>query len=70
MGFWDTVGSVAKGVTQAVNEKNEKLQSLKSQYEHKSSSELRNIINDDGVFGSSSDEKMAARWVLRQRGEL
>lgn len=71
MGFWDTVGSLAKGAANAVNEYNAEFQALKSKMESKSSSELREIVkNKGGFFGPSEKERKMAYLVLKQRGEV
>lgn len=71
MGLWDTVGSLAKGAMNQVNEYNAEMQELKSKMEGKSNDELRRIVKSGGGFlGASDKERKMAYYVLKQRGEV
>ncbi|WP_424406538.1 transposase [Pasteurella sp. PK-2025] len=70
MGFWDSVGSLAKGAVNSINEYNAEFQARKEKMEAKSNDELWRIVKDDGFFGSSKDDKKMAYYVLKQRGEV
>lgn len=71
MGFWDTVGSVAKAGMNSLNEYNAEMQALKARFEDKSSDELRKIMKSEGgFFGHSDKERKMAYIVLKQRGEV
>lgn len=70
MGFWDSVGSVAKSVANAASEYNAEMQALKMRMQDKSSSELRSIVKSEGFFSSSEKERKMAYLVLKERGEV
>lgn len=64
MGFWSTVGDVTNSVAKQVEE----FRKLREEYESKSDDELLKILNDDGFFGSDSQQKGLARQILKSRG--
>lgn len=71
MGFWDSVGTLAKGAVNSINEYNAEFQARKEKMEAKSNDELWRIVKDDGgFFGASQDDKKMAYYVLKQRGEV
>lgn len=69
MGFWDSVGSLAKSAVNAASEYNAEFQARKEKMQAKSSDELWKIVKDDGFFCSSKDDKKMAYYVLKQRGD-
>ncbi|MDP8078996.1 hypothetical protein [Phocoenobacter skyensis] len=70
MGFFDSASSVLKSVANSAAEYNAEMQVLKEKMQSKSSSELREIIKDEGFFGSTRKEKTMAYSVLKERGEI
>lgn len=70
MGFWDTVGKVAKGAVSAAGELGKQyaadVEKHKTEYRSESSGMLRTFL-DAGA--GSPKERAAARAVLRERGE-
>lgn len=71
MGFWSDLGSnildAAKSGIKAAEEKTAKWQSLKMKYQSKSDEELMDIIKGRGFMGSTTDEKVAASSVWKER---
>lgn len=77
MSFLKTAGSIASAVggfaassINTVVEKGLKLRQIKEEFEMKSDNDLMKIIESDGFFGPSDDEKNIARYILRERGVL
>ncbi|THA20649.1 transposase, partial [Histophilus somni] len=67
MGFWDTVGTLAKGAVNSMNEYNAEFEARKKRMEAKSSDELWRIVKSDGgFFGTSQDDRKMAYYVLKQ----
>ncbi|EAI3906151.1 transposase [Campylobacter lari] len=70
MGFWDSVGKVAKDAAANLDAKSKELQATKIRLENKSSNELKNIINSEGFFSAGRTEKAMAVKILKERGEI
>lgn len=71
MGFWDTAGKLAKEVAKDALYSAQEVRAIHDRLESRSSSELRRIISDNGMFSSATaTEKRLARKVLRGRAEL
>ena len=70
MGFWLTIGSVAKGLGQeAINElknTNDKVNDYAEEFRNGTDDQLEIIMR----HGKTPEEKAAARKVLRERGRL
>ena len=62
MGFWDTVGKVAKGTMTAMEEMNEKTQKYKSEISQLSNSELKEKYNN-----ASGWKKNVLTSVIKER---
>ncbi|EGI3980000.1 transposase [Escherichia coli] len=71
MGFCDTAGKLAKEVAKDALDSAREVSSIHDRLESGSSSELRRIISNNGMFSSATEtEKRLARKFLRGRGEL
>ena len=71
MGFWDSAGKLAKEVAKDALDSAREIRAIHDRLESRSSAELRKIISDNGIFSSETEtEKLLARKVLRDRGEL
>lgn len=58
-----------KELPQQIEKTQMRREETREKYEEKSDSELKNIIKDDGFFSASSDDKLVARTILRERNE-
>lgn len=67
MGFWDSLGGVMKEAGKQMAEGAQNIQRCRNEYASYSDSKLVSIINDNGFFGSSSSERLAAMAVLKDR---
>jgi len=69
MGFFDTLGSVAKGTVEGMVEKANEMKDIKQKFDKYSDDKLAEICEDDSYFGGSSHtEKNIARKILQDRG--
>ena len=69
MGFFDTIGDIAKGVAQGMIEKGNEMKEIKQKFEGYSDSKLIDIYKDDSfIGGSNSMEKAIAKKILQDRG--
>lgn len=63
MGFWSTVGSVAKGAAEKMNETTQKALELAEDYRNENDEFLKRKLKDGNMA-----EKMAASKILKERG--
>lgn len=63
MGFWDGVGSFAKGVANNMVEKMDRINEIRARYESWDDDALKRKYNS-----SSGDEKVAVGLILKSRG--
>ena len=70
MGFWSTVGNIASSFFNEMVEKAGVIQAEANEISHLSNKELVDIMKDNSAFGSSSQKKAAARYLLKQRGVI
>ena len=63
MGFWDKVGSVAKGAMNSIEAHNAEVHELTGRFRDEDESWLRRKLTN-----GSTAEKMAAAKVLKERG--
>jgi len=70
MSFWSTVGNIASGLFNQMAEQVGVIQEEANKIQHLSNKELVDIVKDNSAFGSSSQEKAAARYLLKQRGVI
>ena len=69
MGFFDTVGDIAKGVAQGMIEEGNEMKEIKQKFDNYSDDKLADICeNDSFLGGSSSIEKLIAKKILQDRG--
>jgi len=68
MGFFDTVGNIAKVAAEGLEEKANEINKVKQKLEQYSDDKLKNIMEDDSFFGASSMEKNIAKKILSDRG--
>jgi hypothetical protein len=69
MGFFDTVGDIAKGAAQGMIEKGNEMKEIKQKFDNYSDDKLAEICeNDSFIGGSSSIEKSIAKKILSDRG--
>lgn len=65
-----TAHSVLKDMGEGIKKQNAEIAKIKEKYANKSTEDLIDIALDDSFFGPSSNEKTAARSILKDRGEL
>lgn len=63
MGLWDSLGSLAKGAMNSVNEYNAEIDSLKSSFRQEDDDYLKRKVRN-----GSTKEKIAAGFILKERG--
>jgi len=68
MGFFDTVGKIAKGAAEAAEKKGNEIKQIKQKLEQYSDDKLANMVEDDSFLGASSMEKNIAKKILSDRG--
>jgi len=68
MGFFDTVGNLAKVAAEGLEEKANEINQVKQKLEQYSDNKLKNIMEDDSFLGASSMEKNIAKKILSDRG--
>ena len=68
MGFFDTVGKIAKGASEAAEKKAKEIKQTKQKLEGYSDDKLADIMEDDSFLGASSMEKQIAKKILLDRG--
>ena len=68
MGFFDTVGNIAKVASEKIEEKANEINQVRQKLEQYSDDRLLKMIDDDSFFGSSSMEKNIAKKILSDRG--
>lgn len=63
MGFWDGVGSIAKGIANNMAEKMERINEIRARYESWEDQDLMRKFKS-----TSGDEKVAIGMILKSRG--
>ena len=66
MGFWDTVGTVAKGAKNKIEGFNNEVNIYVDELQGRPSDELKRIVKS----GGNAAKRMAAGKILKERGEI
>ena len=69
MGFWSTVGSIASGFVNQMEEKIGEVQEETSKIEGLSNQKLMEIVKGNSMFDSANKVR-SARYLLKKRGVI